>query len=148
MLFIVLAAVGTTGYTLIDSRLMHLLRESTHLGDFESAVVFLPLLEFSIALVCVPLVFLNKREYAAFRQLFFRSWAPHLAGVFSSSAYILILVSMMYVTNVSYVQAFRQMSLPVGVLMGFLFLGEKHGAFKLAGIALIAAGLVMAAAGA
>ena len=48
-----------------------------------------------------------------------------------------------FVTNVSYIQAFRQMSLPLGVLAGILILKESHPPVKLAGIALVVGGLLL-----
>ena len=49
------------------------------------------------------------------------------------------------VSNVSYVQAFRQMSLPLGVAAGVFILKERCPAPRLAGVAAIVAGLVIAA---
>jgi len=60
---------------------------------------------------------------------------------------VLILLAMGLVSNVSYVQAFRQMSLPLGVLLGVLFLHERPGPPRLAGIALVVFGLLLAALG-
>ena len=54
---------------------------------------------------------------------------------------------MTHVTNVSYIQAFRQMSLPIGVLAGIFLLHEKPGRPRLAGIALVITGLVVVAVG-
>ena len=62
--------------------------------------------------------------------------------MFSSSAYALILLAMGFVTNVSYIQAFRQMSLPLGVLAGVFILKEPCSQAKLIGIILIVAGLI------
>ncbi len=47
------------------------------------------------------------------------------------------------VTNVSYVQAFRQMSLPVGMLLGIIFLKEKCTLTKVVGITFIIGGLII-----
>ena len=49
------------------------------------------------------------------------------------------------VSNVSYVQAFRQMSLPLGVAAGIFILKEKCPPVRLAGVGAIVAGLVIAA---
>ena len=70
-----------------------------------------------------------------------------MAGVFISLAYGLVLLAMCHVTNVSFVQAFRQMSLPLGVLAGILFLKESCTAGKIAGTALIVGGLIAVAFG-
>ena len=57
----------------------------------------------------------------------------------------LILLAMGFVTNVSYIQAFRQMSLPIGVIFGILFLKEKCLPTKLAGVTLVVTGLIITA---
>lgn len=50
-----------------------------------------------------------------------------------------------YVTNVSYIQAFRQLSLPIGLLLGILILKERATFQKIAGLALILTGLFLVA---
>ena len=72
-----------------------------------------------------------------------RDWSPVLAGLFASATYILVLFAMNFVTNVSYVQVFRQLGLPIGMALGIIILKEKCTATKLAGIVLILAGLVL-----
>ena len=52
-----------------------------------------------------------------------------------------ILVDM--VSNVSYLQAFRQLSLPLGVAMGIIFLHEKFTVPKVIGVIMIVIGLIM-----
>ena len=47
------------------------------------------------------------------------------------------------VTNISFLQVFRQMSLPLGVAAGILILHEKVSVPKIVGTALIVCGLVM-----
>ncbi|MPN49957.1 hypothetical protein SDC9_197581 [bioreactor metagenome] len=54
---------------------------------------------------------------------------------------------MNFVTNVSYIQAFRQLSLPLGFVAGVMILKERSGAPKLAGVAMIVAGLLLVALG-
>jgi drug/metabolite transporter (DMT)-like permease len=48
-----------------------------------------------------------------------------------------------YVTNVSFLQAFRQISLPVGFLAGVMILHEKPYRTKVVGVAVIVAGLLV-----
>ena len=49
------------------------------------------------------------------------------------------------VTNVSFIQAFRQLSLPIGVALGIVILKEKISLPKIIGVALLLAGLVLSA---
>ena len=50
---------------------------------------------------------------------------------------------MNYVSNVSYVQAFRQLGLVIGMLEGFFILKERCTLTRILGIVLIVSGLVM-----
>jgi len=52
-------------------------------------------------------------------------------------------VSMNYVSNVSYVAAFRQLSIPLGAIFGMAFLKEPRHLPKIVGIAVIFVGLVL-----
>ena len=50
---------------------------------------------------------------------------------------------MFFVTNVSFVQAFRQLSLPVGALLGFIILKEKVSILRLIALTVIMIGLII-----
>ncbi len=54
---------------------------------------------------------------------------------------------MNYVTDISYVAAFRQLSIPLGAIFGMWLLKEPCFPPKIAGISIIFAGLVMVAIG-
>ena len=56
---------------------------------------------------------------------------------------MLVLLAMNYVSNVSYVQAFRQLGLVIGMLEGFFILKERCTLTRILGIVLIVSGLVM-----
>lgn len=144
--FIVLAAIGTTGYTVIDSLAIPLIRTAG--GDSGHLVVtgaYLCILESLIVIGLAAIVRRDRDERAEFRRLFFRSGYPLLCGLFAGTAYALILLAMPLVSNVAYIQAFRQMSLPLGVLAGVFLLKEHCGKVKLTGLALVIAGLLLLA---
>ena len=67
------------------------------------------------------------------------------------STYVLstraVLFSMAYVDNVSYVAGFRQLSIPIGALLGMIVLRESLVAPKIVGVLGIFSGLVMIAFG-
>ena len=75
-----------------------------------------------------------------------RDWLPLVAGCCSTLTYVLVLVAMNFVSNVAYVQAFRQIGLVFGLLEGVFVLKERCTAPKVAGIALILAGLAVSVA--
>ena len=68
---------------------------------------------------------------------------PSLASVFSSSAYGIILLAMPMVTNVSLVQAFRQISLPICAVARVILLHEKMTLPRTIGLLLIVSGLIL-----
>ena len=72
-----------------------------------------------------------------------RDWLPLVAGCCSTMTYTLVLVAMNFVTNVSYVQAFRQIGLVFGLLEGVFILKERCTLPKVVGLMLILSGLVV-----
>ena len=147
IIFILLGATGTTAYTIFDSKAMAIIRETMGRNHVMDLLAYLFLIEAGLSLGQMLLVIGMKQERAEFKRLFLRSIYPVLAGVCSSSAYGLILFAMAYVSNVSYIQAFRQMSLPLGFFAGVLILKESHSLPKVIGITMIVLGLIMVSLG-
>ena len=143
--YMILAACGTTGYTIFDGLLIPQILAHTKGPHLAATGAFISLLELGITTGLSLYVFTLKSERESLKQLLFRSWTPHICGICSSSAYILVVLAMPLVSNVSYVQAFRQMSLPLGVAAGIFILKEKCPPVRLAGVGAIVAGLVIAA---
>ena len=143
--YMLLAACGTTGYTVLDGMLIPQILAHTSNSQLAATGAFISLLELGITTGLSIYVLSIKRERESFKELFLRSRTPHVCGIFSSSAYILVVLAMPLVSNVSYVQAFRQMSLPLGVAAGIFILKEKCPPVRLAGVGAIVAGLVIAA---
>lgn len=141
MLFIITAAAGTTMYTIFDSCAMELLEEIKKLSILDT-MAYLFIIEFSQAVGQLVISLCIKRERLYLKKLAFRSIYPVAAGCCSSSAYALILLAMTYVTNVSYIQAFRQLSLPLGFAAGVFFLHEKATLPKIIGVIVILTGLL------
>ena len=142
MLGILLAAIGTTCYTIADGygvpQLAKAFPECPSLlaagcySFWREAAAFCALM-FGVRFL--------PGERAYFTRGVWRQVQPYLAGFFAGSAYVLVLCAMKFVTNVSYVQAFRQISLPIGVLLGVIFLKERLNRQKLLAILLILGGL-------
>lgn len=72
-----------------------------------------------------------------------RQWSAVAAGLFASMTYVTVLLAMNYVTNVSYVQVFRQLGLIFGLLGGVLILKERCSMPKVIGTLLIISGLIL-----
>lgn len=143
---ILLASLGTTGYTIIDSfgiKAMFEFAENTNrilaAGTYScireiTATLFLG----GGALITLS----NKKAKENFVSLA-KSYHPYLAGVFAAGAYLLVLLAMSQVTNVSFVQAFRQLSLPFSAFLGWYILKEKITLTRKIALAMILAGLII-----
>jgi drug/metabolite transporter (DMT)-like permease len=73
--------------------------------------------------------------------------AAVITGIGIYLTYGLVLASMNFVTNVSYVAAFRQLSIPLGALFGMVLLKEPRYAPKVIGVVLIFLGLALVGVG-
>ena len=110
-----IAAIGTTGYTLIDDQALRLLRTAIPLPNSQITLIFIALQTGSTALMLGLSTLLYSPERRQLRQLLHN---PPLiltclvTGVVIMATYGLVLTAMAYVTNVSYVAAFRQLSIP------------------------------------
>lgn len=143
LIFVCMGAIGTTGYTLCDSQA---LKQISPDGNVSTACTlgYLFLMQAGLTLGEVPLVLFDREERTAMKNIWGKNIVyPIIAGVISSMAYGLILIAMQHVSNVSYIQAFRQLSLPIGFLAGVIFLHEKSSATKIVGLALILIGLMI-----
>lgn len=143
---IFMAAAGTTGYTIFDSLAIPIFMKNATSSKVVACGAFMCILEFIIAAGLAPFL-VQKKEYCSFRRLWKSSFAPYISGIFTVGAYVLVLLAMPMVTNVSFVQVFRQMGLPLGVAAGVFLLKEKCSSAKLTGIIIIVAGLIITALG-
>ncbi len=145
--FILLAAIGTTAYTILDSITVKMVQEQMGRKNILDILGLLFFVEAGQTIGEFLIVAFNRNERRLLKALAFKNIYPVLAGCCSSSAYALVLLAMGYVSNISYVQAFRQMSLPVGFFAGLLILKEKGSLPKYVGMFLIFAGLICVALG-
>ena len=147
-LYIVIVALGTTGYTLCDSQAQAVMRAAA--PDVARPMVSLSYYSFramTLTSVLWVAVLCGRKSRAEAAELWrHRPWMPLLAGCCSSLTYVLVLTAMNFATNVSYVQAFRQVGLIFGLLESFFILHERCTLPKVAGVALILAGLAVSVA--
>jgi uncharacterized membrane protein len=148
--FALLAALGIVGYSMLDDRALKILRSASSIGlsNFNLTVLY----AFSQA-VCLTiwllLFILGKKERLRelSRSFQTRKRKAALTGVMIYLTYTLVLLSMASVKNVSYVVAFRQISIPLGAIAGILILGEKCYRPKFAGISVLLVGLILVSTG-
>lgn len=144
------AAAGTTGYSLVDDQALRLLRglAEPRYSTLEAALIYSFWQTLSSALVLSA----GSLSTRGGRQALAKAWRKEAGSAFWTgisifAAYLLVLAAMTYARNVSYVVAFRQISIPLGALAGILLLREKPGWKKLAAVGVIFAGLMMVGLG-
>lgn len=143
MPFVLLGAAGTTGYTIFDSQACNFLYQSGT-DKMLTALGYLGIIEAGILISSTFILLISPKERELVKKLR-KEKSPYLAGIFSVAAYGLVLVSMGMVSNVSFIQAFRQLSLPIGVALGIFILKEKVTAPKIIGVSMLLAGLTLSA---
>ena len=146
MVFAFLAAICIAGYMLIDDQSLRVLRSlnNPQFPPLAWAILYAELESISLASFLFVLLLFSGVERNKLKTTGISDWRLALRmGFIICSTYILVLYSMAFVENVSYVTAFRQLSIPIGAVMGILIRKEKASAPKLIGIALVISGLVL-----
>jgi len=149
VIFAFLAAVCITAYTLIDDHALRTLRSFPELplSNFGWVLLYGELEGISISLFLTLFVLLRGSERRMLKQLDRSAWwIAARTGLLISATYALVLLAMAYVRNVSYLLAFRQLSIPIGAALGMLAGKETVSYPKLVGIGVVVVGLVLIAA--
>ena len=145
-----LSAIGTAGYSLCDDEALRRLRVLAG-ADAQAtgiALNYACLEGFVTALWLGFFIFARREGRRVFAKTLRESKRNALVTGFAIFiTYAFVLIAMGHVANVSYVVAFRQLSIPLGVLFGIGFLKEPAHAPKLAGVAVMLSGLLLVALG-
>lgn len=143
--FALLAAVGTVGYSLIDKQALSVMQAVGHSGLTAGAVfmVLQALMTLTWAIPLVALLPVERRRLPALRQQGLTMLL--VTGLMMTCTYGLVLMALAITDEVSYIVALRQLSIPVGVLMGVLWLKEPASRAKAVGTLVMLAGLVLVA---
>lgn len=151
-LLAVVAASGTAGYSLVDSVAMQTLRReatTANLGSPLQLAALYSLLQGVSTLGWLGLYLGWQRDERKALLAFRRAqWGQALlvgSGIFL--AYALVLLAMSLVTNVSYVVALRQLSIPLGAIFGITLLREPAHSPRLIGVLRAFSGLALVGMG-
>jgi drug/metabolite transporter (DMT)-like permease len=138
-LWMLLAAMGTVGYTLLDKVAAETVQQSpataARYGYFYFAISYLPYL---------LLLRINKGKDEILEPTTWKLAIP--AALLSFAAYWLILWAYQLIPYAGYIVAFRQISIVIGAVLAFIIFKERGIRFRLTGASLIAAGLILIAA--
>lgn len=143
--FALLAAVGTVGYSLLDKQALSVMQAVGHSG-LTAGAVFMVLQALMTLTWAFPMVMLLPAERRRLPALCQQGFAMLVAtGLMMTCTYGLVLIALALTDEVSYIVALRQLSIPVGVLMGVLWLKEPASRAKAVGTLVMLAGLVLVA---
>lgn len=142
-LWVMPGALGTVGYTIIDSEAMNLINAnafSVPVNIIYSGLISIAIIPWLILVATLSFSWKNLQQYRGKKIL-----RPITAGVIMCLSYTLILAAMKQVDNVSYIASFRQISIPLGVILGAIIFKEKLFLPRIIGIIIIVVGLILTA---
>ena len=149
-LLAVLSALGISGYTITDNEALRYLRElpGAPFDPVDATLIYMVLEGLSCSIWQFVLTILpsSGRKNMSIVLRDYKSSAA-ITGIGIYLTYGLVLASMNFVTNVSYIAAFRQLSIPLGALFGMVLLREPRYFTKILGVATIFIGLVLVGIG-
>ncbi|GEM79274.1 multidrug transporter [Vibrio superstes] len=144
VLWAVIAAMGTTLYSILDKEALNwLVLETSGLSSQQIAIFYLGMqfLGTSSVLLCWLFLTNNKSEIVNAK----RHWkGSSIAGIMMGLTYGIVLYSMTLVENVSYIVALRQVSIVFGLALGITILNERWFFVRGLGVSLVVTGLVVA----
>ena len=145
-----LAAVGTSGYSILDDEALRQLRTNARvtIGNTQVTLLYACLEAWAASLWLTIFVAVRQKSRTALRQLLRGNTRNAvLTGGVIRLTYVVVLVSLAFVSNVSYVVGFRQLSIPLGAIAGILVLKEAPHAPRLVGVTIMFIGLMLVAMG-
>ena len=143
MPWILLAATGVTGYTLIDDLALKQLRVLVSVAPSTFIYSSLQGLSTSVFIWIYVWVFESNTPKLAAKMIPIAC----LTGLMISATYGLTLAALAFVKDVSYANAFRQLSIPLGAMLGMMIAKEPAFKPKLLGIVIMVLGLMLTALG-
>ncbi|MCJ8330042.1 MAG: EamA family transporter [Lentisphaeria bacterium] len=142
-------AIGTTGYSIVDDKALNILRntpELQELGNTHVTLIYAGLQSLSTLFWIFLYIVIRRKNRDEFKQQIKDDIkSPILAGVAIQITYLLVLIAYAYSSNVSYIVGFRQISIPLGALLGIIVLKEKAPRTKILGVSIVVVGLVLVA---
>lgn len=141
--YALVAALATTGYTLIDQHVLSSV--SMQAADYESWQISLSYM-FLLSASSVVFVLMLSMIAPVERQHWRTALQAQTRSAFSTAiimtlTYSLVLIAMNFADNVGYIVALRQLSIPIGVLLGVFLLGERFAITQKFALATIMVGI-------
>lgn len=153
LFWIFLAALGTCGYSIIDFEVQkHWLSElnselnSTHepVSKWQISLLYTCALNWATVIIMGIWIYLTKNLSTSTEAVKPKRQQAY-AGLMITGSYLLVLIAMNYSDQISDIVAFRQISIPIGFMLGILILKESVNVFKLSGLICVCVGLYLVA---
>ena len=144
----IVAAFGTAGYSIVDDIALRELRtlDGSTVSALETTLFYAALQAASCALALGVWIAVRREGRRDALRIWREQRRTALAtGVAITATYSLVLLAMTSARDVSYVVAFRQASIPIGVALGAILLKEKLYLPRVVGVTTILAGLTLVA---
>ena len=142
--FALLAATATAGYSLIDDLATKAMRARPGITLNNAWVALLyVVLQAGSAALWLGIALLAPQQRQHWPQLRGQLRSSLFTGVMMLLTYALVVWAMATARDVSYVVAFRQVSIPITVALGITLLGERLTPPKLAGVGIVVIGLLL-----
>lgn len=147
--FALVAAIGTTGYTFMDDLGMHQLSVITSPACGWMRAMFFQSVECVFTGIWLTMLLRSSPESRIHLRQHWRIFLGKaiITGIAIGLTYGIILLAMLYASNVSYIIALRQLSIPVGAILGIRFLNERATLPRIFGVAILFTGLTLVALG-
>jgi drug/metabolite transporter (DMT)-like permease len=143
-LMALMAALGTCGYTMVDNQALAMMRSLSQFPTGNATLLFIALQTAATTLILAIYTIIIPSERARVRGVWYEGRGKAaLTGLLITGTYGLVLLAMNYANNISYIIAFRQLSIPLAAILGFIVQKEPATHPKLGGITLVFSGLVI-----
>ena len=144
------AAFATAGYSMLDDAAIRILKNmpGLTLSTLQISLLYICLVALMTSLWLIVFIAIMRKERSRLRHVLQTNKINAiLTGLILHNAYVLVLLSLPLVKNVSYVVAFRQLSIPLGTMLAVIILKEAPHIPKLIGVITMFIGLVLVAIG-
>lgn len=148
-LFALIAACGTALYSITDDHVLRSIADQElGLSELDITLLYIGIQAASVAFFTSLAVVVRKDTRERYIHLFrHEKRLPFVVAFISYLTYILVLLAYQYADEVSYVVAFRQLSIPLGAVLGVCILKEPASVPKFLAVLIIMCGLIMVAVG-
>lgn len=146
--YALVAALATTGYTLVDQHVLSSISKQTvhyerwQYESWQISLSYMFLLTISSVLFVLILSVIAPQERRRWPvAITTQSRSALSTALIMTLTYSLVLIAMNFAENVGYIVALRQLSIPIGVLLGVILLGERFGSTQKYALITIMAGI-------